>query len=364
MSPRPYKNYEERYRHPVPPVYREGGSKEFAILQPRAYIARNLMNRTVGSFYDLEDTELTDHQRRAKEEFIRLFEAQAKCPTEDLHITLRSLMGNLDDFFFFGSLTRGSLPLIKEFKLTHFSKSESRLGHCRSLCDDKGLPQFEVVLGKEREQRLATLAELVLVLVHELTHAFLFAFICYCPRCQKNRINAAGIENSGHGPVFRGVNYSAMVCLSKWNAELERVFRTYTHDSFIDGPSLILEQMCIEEARLNGDLVGSYGYIQNPSPKQLICVTENSVTIDTERLRKNVGRRSVSTGAEAILSAISQLAMNNPTDDLDDENISTANPSAEGFALSTIVYCAASIFMPVTACNVRYSLGGLGGFGC
>ncbi|KAF2972402.1 hypothetical protein GQX73_g1180 [Xylaria multiplex] len=266
-------------------------------LQVRAYRARDLLNCTVASFYDISNEDLTSHQRRAKKEFIELFERQAKRPIAELHdtdlySTLKTLKACLDEFFFFGSLT----PFSQEFTLTHFPPG-TRLHGLFNLTEteDKSF-RFKITLDKRRDGKPAALPELVATLVHELTHAFLRVFACQCPRCLRNDFNGVGIKTTRHGPIFRGMHYAAMVSLASWSEELDRVFRIRSGGTYIQRSSLASEKISIEDVKKSGDSQKMHmlPYIRKPSSRLLIRVSEDSVVIDVDRLRANVKRTAAS----------------------------------------------------------------------
>ncbi|KAI8955710.1 hypothetical protein F4801DRAFT_600916 [Xylaria longipes] len=289
-------------KHPKPFAYRIGDNARPS-LQPRAYRARELLNCTVASFYEISNSKLTPHQRQAKKDFIELFESQAKIPLQDLsntcldlYATLMILMRYLDKFFFFGSLTHGSPPPIQKLVLTGFPPGTDHLASCQ-VVNQKGFPEFVISLNKDAEEH-QDLPQLVATLIHEMTHAFLMAFVCGCPRCRRNEINTVGMEKSGHGPTFRGLHYAVMVCMADWSAELDGIFRGCSNGTYIDTPSLNLEIECIEGAKESGILkeMGMLPYIKNPSHRLLIWTSEKSIFVDVERLRANVRRTGASVG--------------------------------------------------------------------
>ncbi|KAI0548894.1 hypothetical protein F4679DRAFT_585088 [Xylaria curta] len=282
-------------KHHKPYAYRIGDNVRPS-LQPGAYRARELLNCTVASFYEIGNSKLTPHQRKAKTDFIKLFERQIKTPLKDLkdsdfdlYGTLVVLMGHLDEFFFFGSLTNGSSPLIQKLVLTNLPPDVDYLGICQNVDDKEGLTQFVISLFRDHEEH-QTFPALVSTLAHEMTHAFLMAFVCSCPGCQRNEINTVGIKSSQHGPMFRGLDYAVMASMADWSEELDNFFKCRIGDTYIDSVSLDIEMQGIEDAKQSGDLkkMGMRPYIKNPSPRLLIRISENRVSIDVERLRANV----------------------------------------------------------------------------
>ncbi|KAI1368284.1 hypothetical protein F5Y08DRAFT_335789 [Xylaria arbuscula] len=184
-------------------------------LKPYAYKARDLLNCTIASFCEINDKQLTQHQLRAKQEFNSLFRRYAKKQPEELqkaeiYSILKALLGFLDEFFFFGSVT----PVIQNFIYTTFPPKWHRIGDCTPVKSSSEIPKFRISLHKHRGARLATLAELVDTLTHEMTHAFLMAYTCPCPKCLKNDYNGIGRNTTGHGPIFRGLSYATMRCLA------------------------------------------------------------------------------------------------------------------------------------------------------
>ncbi|KAI0855194.1 hypothetical protein F4860DRAFT_507667 [Xylaria cubensis] len=282
-------------KHQKPFAYRMGDNVRPS-LQPGAYRARELLNCTVASFYEIKNSKLTPHQRQAKRDFIELFERQTKTPLKDLDDSILGLYGtltvlarHLDEFFFFGSLTKSSSPLIHELVLTNLPPHADCLGGCQKIDDKDGLPQFVISLYRDHEEH-QDLPSLVSTLAHEMTHAFLTAFVCSCPECQRNEINTVGVKSSHHGPMFRGLEYAAMVSMADWSAELDDYFKRCVGDTYIHSASLDCEMQGIEDAKASGDLkkMGMRPYIKKPSPRLLIRISENRVSIDVERLRANV----------------------------------------------------------------------------
>ncbi|KAH8162210.1 hypothetical protein CIB48_g6024 [Xylaria polymorpha] len=283
-------------KHPKPFAYRPDDDVRPS-LQPRAYRARELLNCTVASFYELTGDKLTAHQIQAKRNFIELFGRQAKIPFKDLdesdsglYDTLTTLMGYLDEFFFFGSLTHGEPPVIRRLELTKFPPEMDVLGRCKPIEDENGRPEFVISLEKSYHGHQTNLPEFVATLVHEMTHAFLGAFTCDCPKCHRNDINAVGAEFSGHGPTFRGLDYAAMVSMATWSADLDDVFKVRSKSTYITTSSLSREKVNIEDAKQTGRLtqIRMLPYVKNPSNRLLIRVSEDSIFIDVKRLRENV----------------------------------------------------------------------------
>ncbi|KAI0509048.1 hypothetical protein F5B22DRAFT_649323 [Xylaria bambusicola] len=260
-----------------------------------AYRARDLMNCTVASFYEISDGQLTPQQLRAKREFIAVFERHAKRQTKNLHATdlynvMNKLMELLDTFFFFGSVTH----LVHWLVLTVFPPWDLKLGLCEELAT-KIIPKFDISIHRKRGSRLATLAELVDTLLHEMTHTFLMAFTCCCPKCLRNDHNALSQGTTGHGPTFCGLSYAAMRCLGQWNPALDEVFMDRSGGTYIDGPSLANQLRIAEETRQKDRSEGKnmLPYIKNPSPRLLIWNQEDKVIIDVERLRAHVKRTAM-----------------------------------------------------------------------
>ncbi|KAI0451950.1 hypothetical protein F5B21DRAFT_506722 [Xylaria acuta] len=299
----------DKTKHARPFAYKTGDNIR-PPFQPCAYGARELLNCTVASFYEISNSKLTSHQRQAKRNFIELFERQAKVSLEDLddsdldlYNTLTALMGYLDEFFFFGSLTNGSPPLIQNLVLTSFPPGMDYLGYCQKVEDKNWLPQFIISIDRYHQEHRG-LPNFVSALVHEMTHTFLWAFVCRCPGCRRNEINTLGMEESHHGPTFRGLNYAVMVCMANWSAELDSYFRARSNGTYVDTASLNLEKAYIEGAKRSGDLkeMGMLPYIKNPSHRLLIRTSEHRIRIDVDRLRANVRRTaaSVSKATSAI----------------------------------------------------------------
>ncbi|KAI0474863.1 hypothetical protein F4859DRAFT_514709 [Xylaria cf. heliscus] len=291
-------------KHPKPFAYRNRDNVRPS-LQPQAYRARELLNCTVASFYEISDRELTLQQGQAKKNFIKLFTRQAKMPLKDLddsnmslYDTLKTMMGYLDEFFFFGSLITGPQSMIRRLVLTN---SPPGMGHMLGRCEEQhdkkaAFPRFAIYLEKHPKGEHKNLPQFVATLAHEMSHAFLAAFTCQCSRCLRNDINAVGAEFSGHGPTFRGLNYAVLVCMAGWSAELDEIFRGRSEGTYIETWPLFEEKEMVEAAIESGSLkeMGMLPYIRNPSHRLLIRTSENSIVIDVERLRANVRRTSAS----------------------------------------------------------------------
>ncbi|TRX95103.1 hypothetical protein FHL15_004188 [Xylaria flabelliformis] len=267
-------------------------------LQPGAYRARELLNCTVASFYEIRNNQLTPHQRQAKRDFIELFERQTKTPLKDLddsilglYGTLAVLMGHLDEFFFFGSLTKSSSPLIHRLVLTNLPPHADCLGGCHEVDDKEGSPQFVISLYRDHQEH-QDLPSLASTLAHEMTHAFLAAFVCSCSECQRNEINTTGVKSSHHGPIFRGLEYAIMASMADWSAGLDNYFKRCVSGTYIHSASPDCKMQGVEDAKESGDLkkMGMRPYIKKPSPRLLIRISENRISIDVKRLRANVRR--------------------------------------------------------------------------
>ncbi|KAI1756810.1 hypothetical protein F4782DRAFT_549249 [Xylaria castorea] len=290
-------------KHPKPFAYRTGDNVRPS-LQPRAYRARELLNCTVASFYEISNSKLTSRQRQAKMDFIELFERQAKIPLKDLDDsdldlcnTMVTLMKHLDDFFFFGSLTHGSPPFIRKFAVTNLPY-DTAIGLCKIKLRNNGLPVCRIFIEKEQ----AALAQMVATLVHEMVHAFLGVFTCTCDKCVRNDINAVGLKLSGHGPIFRGMHYAVMLCMADWSAELDVVFRKDSNGTYVHTGSLSLEKSMLEDAKQSDALkeMAMLPYIKSPSNRLLIQTSEHSISVDVARLRANVRRTAASVNNKSV----------------------------------------------------------------
>ncbi|KAI0975335.1 hypothetical protein F4678DRAFT_457608 [Xylaria arbuscula] len=282
--------------HPRPFAYMKS-TDACPLLRPHAYKARELLNATVASFYKISDVNLTPRQERARTEFIKLFKSHARrlntgfCDAEIRDI-LQRLMEYLDEFFFFGSVT----ALVKKIELIYFPPHEDLLGQCNIGKGTRASPQFEITLDRRAMNyeryywKPATVSELVTTLAHEMIHVFLIAFVCDCPECMRNDFNAVGFKTTWHGPTFRGLDYAVMVSLASWSGDLDRIIRTWTNGTFIDGPSLSDEKTVIENMVRRGALNGLDGirylpYVEKPSRNLAILTGENRIIIDVEKLR-------------------------------------------------------------------------------
>ncbi|KAK5630471.1 hypothetical protein RRF57_006186 [Xylaria bambusicola] len=176
------------------------------------------------------------------------------------------MMKFFDEFFFFGSVTLRIRFLI----LSVFPSEANEIGSCGHIGTQP--PIFDILLHIMRGSQLATLPELVDTLFHEMIHAFLSSFTCYCPKCFRNDHNTVGMRTTSHGPTFRALSYAGMRYLGKWNLALDEVFKARSSGTYIDKPCLIREQRSIEAARQSDPLEHKLmlPYIKNPSPRLLI----------------------------------------------------------------------------------------------
>ncbi|TGJ84351.1 hypothetical protein E0Z10_g4400 [Xylaria hypoxylon] len=186
-------------------------------------------------------------------------------------------------------------------------------GSCDTVITKDGSLGLVIILEKQRNEKPASLVELVATLLHELTHAFLRMFVCLCPRCLRNDFNGVGVQITGHGPIFRGMHYAAMVTLASWSEDFGRFFKTHSNGTYIQEPSLASEKMGIEDAKRSDALQQMYmvPYIKNPSSRLLIQISEDYVAIDVNRLRANVKRTASSirlvTGTAKLTDARKKL---------------------------------------------------------
>ncbi|KAI1288728.1 hypothetical protein F5Y03DRAFT_404520 [Xylaria venustula] len=294
-------------RHQRPFAYKQRTDGP-VFLRPHSYKAQELLNATVASFYKVSDVDLTHHQGNAKRKFIDLFEAYARRPNTEfrdleIHALLQVLMGYLDDFFFFGSVT----AIVEKLDLRYFASFENhKFGYCRHVRTEAS-SRFEIHLNRRpsgigRRNRLATVSELVSTLAHEMIHAFLGAFVCDCPDCMRNDFNAVGFSTSGHGPTFRGLGYAVMVSLASWSDELCHVLRGRTDGKFIDKYSLKAEKESIRLLELFSVASGPDGtpflpYVKRPDRNLPIFTGEKKVVINVEQLRAIVKKKAASTGS-------------------------------------------------------------------
>ncbi|KAI1631851.1 hypothetical protein F4809DRAFT_653723 [Biscogniauxia mediterranea] len=280
-------------RHPPPPAYIKA-DQDRPTLEVRKYKARDLLNCTVGSFYEVPEEERPLIQHEAKKKFLKMFDSYMKVTERELHAKglyriLKSFMAQIDDYFFFGSLTRGALPIV-ELRVCESKDYPGLLGRCDYEEYAGGAPRCLVRVMRQHvtEGNLRSLPDLVITSLHEMVHAYVHAFVCNRPRCERNCLNTRGVENSHHGPTFRALAYAAMACISRWRPSLGRYFQPPVFTRFVEYNSYEREKIQLEDDKAFGKLDQFLPLVKAPSHLQLIQIRQDKVLIDSERLRVHV----------------------------------------------------------------------------
>ncbi|KAI0473857.1 hypothetical protein GGR56DRAFT_696464 [Xylariaceae sp. FL0804] len=294
--------------HPYPPAYTLGANEQRLSLVPQNYKARDLFNCTVGSFFEVPDDQLTHRQLTATDELVRSYEYHAGRRLSDLHRDylglhriLRGFMKQLDELFFFGSLTdsgcEASLSLVLYTQSgvgLAVGEGARGLAACSMLAGrclrtyDQGRPRPWIEIALTRQGRPPpALGELLCTLLHAMVHAFLFAYCCPSGPCRLNRVNAWGLP--GHGPTFRGLHLAALHHLqTRCGGGGGRRRSTSLARAVADELDHI--RMC----RQRGDFAVSRSHVAAPAASQLNRVAQDSVEIDSVRGNNSTSSSSTS----------------------------------------------------------------------
>ncbi|KAK1597422.1 uncharacterized protein LY79DRAFT_507753 [Colletotrichum navitas] len=211
--------------------------------------------------------------------------------------SLRSMMKCLDEYFFFGTLTRlqegqQHLLLVLEtgFGLLKADVAEGRYGDTttylnhwtnadhayaririwsRIACDS---PQRRD--GGRETQRLP-FAQNVSTLIHEMVHAYLSIFVCAGAQCKRNILNTTGL--TGHASTFVKLYALVLGEVRKWHPELG----TLDEHQCIPGTSIVrknivFEAMTRQEWESDGRDRGLLP-LRADSPRNLVRQTEELI---------------------------------------------------------------------------------------
>ncbi|KAI1502990.1 hypothetical protein F5X99DRAFT_426577 [Biscogniauxia marginata] len=293
-------------RHPSPPAYIRR-NQDRPNLETRKYKARDLLNCTVGSFFDVPGRELSKIQRKAKEEFLKSFDSymkltEAELHAKGLHQVLKGLMQQVDDYFFFGSLTRGP-PAIIKLIICDSKAIPGILGRCDYVTRPGGRPRCFVRIAQDRGEEPRQLPDLVESVLHEMIHAYIHAFVCNLSRCERNHLNTTGVFGSRHGPTFRALVYAVMVCMARWRPSLREHFHKSTCGRFVEPDSFSEESNELKAAKNNGELAELLPLVKAPSHLHLIQIWEDKVIIDSERLRAHVKKYAAKPKSRIVYSS-------------------------------------------------------------
>ncbi|GJD02685.1 hypothetical protein ColKHC_11510 [Colletotrichum higginsianum] len=248
----------------------------FITLSLVSYGATPLLNMTCGGFLLCE---LRPHQIAAREGFVRCYlealpraSAWAALPVKSLRDfehgggtaeveaeaaflegSLRAMMGHLDEYFYFGTLTRLPKGKAKPLVVLHtgFGQLRSEVGLQRY--GDSAT--FHHVIGSEysririwsklsrdypwnpngMETEPVSFTHIVGTLVHEMVHSYLRLFVCEAPQCKRNLVNTIGL--SGHSWTFIKLYSFVLGEIWKWHPALA----TLSIEECIPGTSIWLK---------------------------------------------------------------------------------------------------------------------------
>ncbi|KAI1331397.1 hypothetical protein F5Y16DRAFT_395280 [Xylariaceae sp. FL0255] len=306
--------------HKNPPAYKGKSNEPRPHLQPNAYKARDLLNSTVGSFYNLSSSQLVPRQLQARDSFRTLFAALIRLPTSKLHASIKfqpsikTLMFYLDEYFFFGSLLNSSPQPIAKFQITTMPEYDPQnLG--RTFWHSQKPYNTRIWIRKMKpganSDQPMPLVRLVYVALHEMIHTYLITFACLAPGCKRNELNSLGAPSSRHGPTFRALEFACMVTMARWHPALRDYFSRYTQGLYVDRPSQTSEGRAADRLALDGVWGNRLPVVERPSKRILIRVLKRGdastggqlVDIDAERLRVHVLKYAASTYSTVADSA-------------------------------------------------------------
>ncbi|CAJ2500505.1 Uu.00g033580.m01.CDS01 [Anthostomella pinea] len=274
--------------HSKPPAYTGDLEQARPELKPRHYAARDLLNHTVGSFHELSDRKLSHIQLEAKKKFLKAYKSHARLTTSKLHQKnllriLNDLMAHIDDFFFFGALRKSSTASVR-LTISLTGAYPGLVGYCEYLNDENGIPQSHITIARRYEGSLRNLPQLVITLLHEMIHAFLWSYARRIDKCLRNIVNTVGADGSLHGPTFGAFDFATMNCISQWDSQLDEYLTKENFGKFVgflDQPALAREVEEPEAAKARGELTGYRPLIKKASRRHLIQITDEKVYIDT-----------------------------------------------------------------------------------
>ncbi|WQF87471.1 hypothetical protein CDEST_12485 [Colletotrichum destructivum] len=284
----------------------------FITLSLVSYGATPLLNMTCGGFLLCE---LRPHQIAARDAFVRCYlealpraSAWAALPVKSLRDfengggtaeveaeaaflerSLRAMMGHLDEYFFFGTLTRPLKGKVKPLMVLHtgFDQLRSEVG--LQLYGDS--TTFHHVIGSEYSRiriwsRLSrdypwdpngmvpervSFTHIVGTLVHEMVHSYLRLFICKGLQCRRDLVNTIGL--TGHSWTFIKLYSFVLGEIWKWHPALA----TLSIEECIPGTSIVMKNIAVEaEARMKLKAEGrdrDFLPLRSDSPRNIVCLT-------------------------------------------------------------------------------------------
>ncbi|KAI0165106.1 hypothetical protein GGR52DRAFT_575198 [Hypoxylon sp. FL1284] len=152
-----------------------------------------------------DQTKLTERQKQAKAEFLKVFSSGAAECTEEEMV---NLLGLLDTVFFAGALTQRQSKLWRQRQPGMQAYAE----HDHPL-SSKSIIHMSRVFGGRRFTR----TQMVNILSHEMVHSFIALYWDWCPN--EDRVFVDGIMDS-HGPVFWTMANEIQGTIDGWHPDL------------------------------------------------------------------------------------------------------------------------------------------------
>ncbi|GKT41712.1 uncharacterized protein ColSpa_01893 [Colletotrichum spaethianum] len=208
--------------------------------------------------------------------------------------SLRSMMRHLDEYFFFGTMTRLQrgqkellLVLQTGFGLLKADVSFDSYGDATTHGPDFGNTYTRVRLwgrissidpwGYTSSTAVEQLpfTQNVATLVHEMVHAYLNMFVCKGEQCKRNLLNTVGL--TGHGSIFVKLYTLVLEEIWKWHPKLKVLSR----NECIPGTAIVKKNIDVEAM----ERLKWKAYVQDrdllplraDSPRNLVCQTEKLI---------------------------------------------------------------------------------------
>ncbi|KAG7064349.1 hypothetical protein JMJ76_0007394 [Colletotrichum scovillei] len=204
---------------------------------------------------------------------------EVKSMAQSLESALYTMMLHLDDFYFLGALTRPHHNLTASSQTHSLTKLETGFGVLKgTVSAAAGRPGeaeehrgdggwFSVIrlwlkcstsaiwnsFCGEESFDIIPFEESVVVLIHEMVHAYLQMFLCRRPQCERDRLNTDGL--SGHGRTFQKLLALITVEFQGWHGSLRNIIEDRCYEgTWVDSFNDDVEQAAIEAARSRGEL--------------------------------------------------------------------------------------------------------------
>ncbi|KAK1482299.1 hypothetical protein CABS01_13997 [Colletotrichum abscissum] len=284
------------------------------------YAATPLLNLTCKSFYWCN--QLRPQQEVARCEFVQLFlgalavskawyaltneeleafeqsrysRMEVESLARQLEDSLHQMMVRLDDFFFFGALTRypdkpigtnipryshvelctGFGHLRDDFGQTCFADTERVYEAGRWFAKIRLFSKIRYDENLTNRVNRISFEKNVASLIHEMVHAYLQMFVCRSPQCNRNLLNTTGL--TGHGPTFMKMFGLIMETVRTWHPSLEYVGQDRCDEgTCFDRVNHDHEQRAIEAYKKTGKHKG-YLPLRSDSPKTLIRIVKEDL---------------------------------------------------------------------------------------